>query len=298
VNSVLALVAALAVGAPGDVPRECDQRTASARSNVWERAKTPGVRAYCAKLASAAARLLDVPPDVERVVALADDALALLPARGAPHAMKGRAYVATGRLDEALSSFGAAERSEPDSVAHGRTLREFARALLLADKTDAARPRYLRLATELDGFTVAERAGIQIEAGLVMATTDPIDSESALSFFVRAQEDSDFEMASAAAFFERLVRSRRKDFEPPRPRPGPEPDPRAVFAPERLGLLFGPVGQRESLAASALALESRDAAAARALWQEYVQVAHKRCEPCRAHAQGRITSGPPAAKTK
>src|SRR5262245_43857998 len=95
-----------AAAAASPRPEECVRRAAAGREALWQRARTPGLDAYCDALARGYSRLRRT-PELSLEAALAADKA--LPGRSAPSVLAGQALLRLGRHKEAWQSFERAQ---------------------------------------------------------------------------------------------------------------------------------------------------------------------------------------------
>jgi tetratricopeptide (TPR) repeat protein len=95
------------------------------RTTIWDRVKAPGLDRYCHALARGYALLRREPA---AALGAADAAARALAGRAAPHALRGRALLWLGRVDQAWRAFERAFKLDKRSVEAPAALHDFAEA--------------------------------------------------------------------------------------------------------------------------------------------------------------------------
>lgn len=272
--AVLVMVAQLTAARP----RECARAGLAASAvgnegtNVWERAKEPRLRRYCDLLASGAAKVVTNPAAAPEVAALADEAEALRPGHGAPLVLKARAFAQAGRVNEARHLFVEARKRDPFALDEPASLLAWARVQARVGDVKEALATYRVVLPQASALPAADRGAAALEAGILAMTEGPAGLDGVLVFLRQARQET-FDAAQGVACLALALALHRG---------GARDEARAVLADQvrgdprpllevalRRGWLLGPAA-KEARAMTALALESRDAAASQEAWRDYV----------------------------
>jgi tetratricopeptide (TPR) repeat protein len=303
----LALALALAQLASGvwssGRPPECASETGRVK-NVWERAKSPELKRYCDLVASAASKLAGVtttPAAAQGALDAAQAAEAVLPGHAAPRALKGRAFAALGKLDDALAALRDAQTRDAGSLDDPFALLAWARVLARTGHPEEAIAAYLALLPRASSLSSAERASAALEAGLVAMAGGPVglnDAVAALREALRdAQDDAQAVavLALALALDRRGDRAQGRELLSSRARGDPREALTTPAARDRIAAT-----PAEAHAMAALALETINVAGARDAWETYLQGAPP--APWAAHARGHLAAlggkGAPAGRAR
>lgn len=195
----LALVVFLqlaSAGSAGDAhwgsarPPECAKADGASGTNTWERAKSPELRTYCDKLASATSQLVGTGPVSLDVLSLAEDAAKARPEKAAPHVLRGRALARLGRHAEALAEFEEAKKRDERALEEPRALFTWAHGLARAGRHAEAIPAYRSLLPRASQLDLHERAAAYVETGLLLLAQGPKDLDDALAVLRQARREA------------------------------------------------------------------------------------------------------------
>jgi tetratricopeptide (TPR) repeat protein len=266
----MTVVLAQSAGWSGGRPPECASALAGA-GNVWERAKSPEIRRYCDRVASASSKLAGSATMAQAALAAAREANAVLPGRAATRALEGRALAALGFFAEAIAALDDARARDPRSLDDPLALLAYARAQARIGHAEKAADAYRALLPRASALTGAARSAVSTEAGLVALARGPEWLDDAMAAFRESLRQSHDDSEPVAALGLALALDRRDEAEEARALladrdPG---DARAALSTETAKQLCT-VAPNECEALLALGLETADPVAARAAWQAYV----------------------------
>jgi hypothetical protein len=270
--ALLAGLVAAGHGAPAH-PVECNVLAGERGANVWERAKIPQLRRYCALVASASAKLTPGSRMVGDVVRLADEAEALVPGRAAPMVLKGRALCQLARHAEAKVSLRLARERDAHALDDPATLFAWARVLASTGDAAGARDAYRDLLPRSDALPLADRGVAYVGSGVLALQAGPAAIGNAVAILRQARHDSQDVLRSAATFLLALALDRSGDTGEAATVIAEEGANEAVevMTDPRVLDAMGKGGEAEARAAVALAREVEgDRAAALTAWQAYV----------------------------
>jgi tetratricopeptide (TPR) repeat protein len=286
----MTVVLAQTTGWSGGRPPECVSTLAGA-GNVWERAKSPEIRRYCDRIASASSKLAGSATMAQAALAAAREASGVLPGRAAPRVLEGRALAALGQFDLAIAALDDARSRDPRSLDDPLALLAYARSQARTGHAEKAAEAYRALLPRASALAGAERSRAATEAGLVALARGPHWLDDAMAAFRESLRQSQDDSAPVATLGLALALDR-----------GAEPDgSRALLVDRDLGDARAAlstatakelcaVAPNECNAMLALGLETADPVAARAAWQVYIAggpeapwVAH-----ARAHTMGSL----------
>jgi len=165
-------------GAPG--PAHAERRV-----TVWDRAKTPQLGRYCQALARGYSALRRAP---ERALEAADQAERAWTGRAGPHALRGRALMALGKVDQAWTAFRAAGDRRERSLKPPVTLRAYAAAAALTGHRQEAVRAYRALVPQaalLPGQ--AARQQMYVEAATWVMSEGPETLDEAVGYLTEAR---------------------------------------------------------------------------------------------------------------
>jgi tetratricopeptide (TPR) repeat protein len=277
-------------------PPECAPLDGAAANNVWERVKAPELRKYCDLLASGASKLAGNQALAGSVLGLADEAEQTMPGRAAPMVLKGRALAQLGRDAEAATALAEAKKRDDRALDDPLALLAWARSLTRSGRLKEASDAYRALLPRASTLTLADRAAASLEAGMLAMGRGPEGLEQGLPIFREALRDAQdlAQTVAVAALALALDRAGQHDEAATLLSERLHGDPRALLSAPRGRELLGPVGGAEIDALTALALESRDPAAAREAWLRYADGNPKGpwAEQARARAASVARRGP------
>ncbi len=162
----------IAIAAASGRPPEClparSDKLVTRRITVWTLARTPKLASYCNKIARAHARLTGKPREARK---LARSAQSMLPKRAAPHVVVGRAELALGLPEAAVTAFDAALALDPFSVEQPLAMHDLAQARWKAGKPKEALATYRVLVPRASLLpSRAHRARVLLEAAHISMT--------------------------------------------------------------------------------------------------------------------------------
>jgi tetratricopeptide (TPR) repeat protein len=159
-----------------------------------------------------------------------------------------------------------------------------------------AEEAYRALLPRASMLTLEGRAVAAIEAGLLAMKRGPSGLELAIPIFRQATRDAQDVAQTIAVLGLALALDRSGEREEARALLGERlrADPRPLLVGTRATEILGPLGKTELHALAALALETSDAASARAEWAKFASEAGD--SPWIAHAKSHETSPRPAAR--
>lgn len=169
--ALVAIVIGQAAPSAAARPDECD--ASAERANVWERAKQPALRRYCALVASGVTKLAGGDAQAANVVAIAQEAEVLLPGHAAPKILEARAKLALGRPEEAVSSFDEAIRRDARALDEPVALLAWARANAQLGRRERAAAAYRDLLPRASVLAPSVRGAVSFEAAIVASTQGP-----------------------------------------------------------------------------------------------------------------------------
>ncbi len=271
-------------------PPECGEpggRTA----NVWERAKSPELRKYCDRVASASSKLAGTAAMAQAALESARAADALVPGHAAPLVLEGRALVALGKLGDALGALERAKDREPGAFDDPLALLAYARALARTGHSAEAADAYRALLPRASGFSASDRAAAEVEAGLVAMSRAAQGLDEAVASLREAVREAQDESQTVAVLALALALDRRGDVDEARALLGERlhGDPRTALASLRGKELLA-VAPAESDSLAGLGLESTDPAGSRDAWERYAAASPN--GPWLAHARAHIAGSP------
>ena len=171
-------------------PPECAKADGASGTNAWERAKSPELRAYCDKLASATSQLVGTGAVSPEVLTLAEEAAKARPEKAAPHVLRGRALARLGRHPEALAAFEEAKKRDERALEEPRALFTYAHGLARAGRHSEALPAYRSLLPRASQLDLHERAAAYVETGLLLLAQGPKDLDDALAVLRQARREA------------------------------------------------------------------------------------------------------------
>jgi tetratricopeptide (TPR) repeat protein len=215
----LALVISLAQAAPSQAafgaarPAECGVSDGSRAGNVWERAKEPQLREYCALLARGTAHLVNSPALVKDVLTLSAQADKLLPGRAAPKVLEGRALLRLGKAKESLASLSEAKKRDERALDDPVALLAWARANARSGHADEAAEAYRAALPRTSALTASERSAASFEAGMIVMSQGPRGLDDAIAMLRQARRDAadTMQLASVVALALALDRAGQRD---------------------------------------------------------------------------------------
>ncbi|HVU01571.1 MAG TPA: hypothetical protein VHE30_07455 [Polyangiaceae bacterium] len=176
-----------ALGRASSRPEECGG-TARAHASRWDRARTPGLMAYCDALSRGYAALRSSPEAAKAQAVLAEHALG---GRAAPLVLMARAAVRLGKDADALETFARALRLSPKSLDAPGALHDYAVAQVRTGKFAEAAASYRILVprAELLGDTRDEVA-VLVEAGVLVMSAGKDALPEAVGYLTEARRRS------------------------------------------------------------------------------------------------------------
>jgi tetratricopeptide (TPR) repeat protein len=240
-------------------------------ANVWERAKSPELRAYCDLVASASSKLSGTTVMAESALEAAHTADALLPGRAAAPALQGRALVALGQATAAVTAFRDASTKDSRVLDDPPVLLAWARALARSGHIEEASGAYRALLPRSSSLSSVDRASATVEAGLVAMSRGPVGLDEAVAALRDAMRQAEGETTLVAALALALARDRG----------GARAEAQSLLADRvrgdpRVWLLTArardalSVASSERLALIAFGLEGTRASEAQQAWQQYL----------------------------
>jgi tetratricopeptide (TPR) repeat protein len=286
-----ALVFAQAAAWTTGRPPECGD-PGGRGGNVWERAKAPELRRYCALLAGASSKLAGSTAMPEGALASAREADQVLPDHAAPRVLEGRALAALGKLDEALKALGDARAIDPTALDDPPALLAWARVLARTAHPDKAAEAYRALLPRASAMATGERASAAVEAGLVAMAQGAPGLDEAVAALREGLREAEDEVQAVAVMALALALDRGGDTDESRALLAERAhgDPRVVLASARAQELLA-VAPAEAGALAAMALEAgdtRDPAGARDAWDKYLAASGN--GPWAAHARAHLAA--------
>ncbi len=224
------LVAPVAFDAPGSKPSLAAQAAASGRPKecqiasskrakkitVWQKVRFPKLEPYCRKVAESHA-LLESDPRAALDAAIAADK----EWSGRPGAAvaRGRALLALGKPDEALSAFEAAKKIDEGAVEDPKAMRDYARSLVAKSRARDAAAVYRELDPRAELLPSGLRARTLLEAAFASMTAEaeggPAHPDTklteALAFLDELRQREGSPLAAEATLASALVHDRRGD---------------------------------------------------------------------------------------
>jgi tetratricopeptide (TPR) repeat protein len=271
---------------PSGRPPECSSLL-GLDANVWERTKSPALRAYCDLVASASSKLSGTTIMAESALESARTADALLPGRAAAPALEGRALLALGQAPAAVTAFRDASAKDSRVFDEPPILLAWARALARSGHTEEASRAYRALLPRSSSLSSVERASATLEAGLVAMSRGPVGLDEAVAALRDAMRQAEGETTLVAALALALAqdrggaRAQGQSLVADRVRG----DPRAWLLTPRAREALS-VASSERLALIAFGLEGVRALEARQAWQQYL--ADVPDSPWAEHARRRL----------
>ena len=174
-----------AAAAASPRPPECVRGAAAGREALWQRARTPGLDAYCDALGRGYSRLRRK-PELSLEAALAADKA--LPGRAAPSVLAGQALVRLGRYKDAWQSFERAQARAKRALEAPAALHDLALAAELSGQHEQAREAYRALVAR--AFLLEEglrRQRIYVEAAMLMMGAGPDGLNEAIGYLSEAR---------------------------------------------------------------------------------------------------------------
>ncbi len=171
-------------------PTECAKADGASGTNAWERAKSPELRAYCDKLASATSQLVGSGAVSPEVLTLAEEAAKARPEKAAPHVLRGRALARLGRHQEALAAFEEAKKRDERALDEPRALFAWAHGSARAGRHQEALTAFRALLPRASQLDAQERAQAYVETGLLLLARGPRDLDDALSVLRQARREA------------------------------------------------------------------------------------------------------------
>ena len=248
-------------------PAECGD-SGGRGSNVWERAKSPQLRQYCDLVAGASSKLAGTTAMAHVALESARQAEAVLPGHAAPLILEGRALLALGQLDEALTALEKARARDPHGLDDPLAVLAWGRALARSNRTAEAAEAYRTLLPRTSALSSVERAAAEVEAGFVTMSLGPTGLDEATAAFREAMREGEDETHGLAVLALAMALDRRGDVAEARALLSERMhgDPRSLVASARAREVLA-VARAESDCIVAIALEERDPQGARAAWQ-------------------------------
>ncbi len=171
-------------------PQECAKADGTSGTNAWERAKSPELRSYCDKLASATSQLVGTGAVSSEVLTLADEAAKARPEKAAPYVLRGRALARLGRHAEALAAFEEAKKRDERALEEPRALYTYAHGLARAGRHGEALPAYRALLPRASVLDLQERSAAYAETGLLLLALGPTGIDDALAVLRQARREA------------------------------------------------------------------------------------------------------------
>lgn len=294
----LVLAVFLQLASPSDArwgsarPSECAKADGASGTNAWERAKSPELRAYCDKLASATSQLVGSGPVSLEVLALAEEAAKARPEKAAPHVLRGRALARLARHPEALAAFEEAKKRDEHALEEPRALFRWAHELARSGRHAEALPAYRSLLPRASQLDLNERAAAYVEAGLLLLAQGPKDLDDALAVLRQARREAQESLQVLGALALGLALERAGEHEQARALLAE----RGAKEPRKLEIALSDARVKESLLAGgdpgeehalrAVLYEDADPVRAVEGYRAYLEKSPKK--PWEAHARKRI----------
>lgn len=176
-------LAAAAAASPR--PAECAPSASARGRELWERARSQRVEAYCAALARGFARLARDPAAALNEAVAAEKAF---PGQITPRLLKGRALLRTGEIAEAHGLLRALVKDRPDALADPGALHDLALASLRLGRLGEALEEYRTLVPRAELLEDArERYRVFVEAGALAMALGPANLSEALGYLGEAR---------------------------------------------------------------------------------------------------------------
>ena len=191
--SLIALPAS--AGAPlaaaaGASPRPAECSSSAPRGGaerVWDRARSPGLAAYCSALARGYARLRRTP---EAALEAAAAAAKTLPNRAAPQVLEARALVALGRYSEAWERFSAVRSRARRDLEVPAALHDLAVAASATGHAADALAAYRALVPRAGLLDEPRRMRVLVEASVITMAVGPQALDEASGYLNEARRRS------------------------------------------------------------------------------------------------------------
>jgi tetratricopeptide (TPR) repeat protein len=252
---------------------ECLGRSGTFGSNVWERAKAPELGPYCDLLAKGSAKLANPTHIATDVVALAEQADALMPGRAAPLVLRGRALTRIGKYPEAMAAFAEAKSRDGSALEDPVALLAWARVLAYVGRSVEAHDAYRALLSRVSSLTLAERGQAYVGAGMVAMSLGPPSIDESVAVLREARKNSQDVVQRVASLA--LAMALDRAGEPAEAAQilaeRPREDSAALLVDPAATAAMGPSGYVERSALLAFALEASDPARARSSWQTFLE---------------------------
>ncbi len=171
-------------------PRPVECLPSAPRGNaerLWDRARTPGLAAYCSALARGYARLRRTP---EAALEAAQAANRALPNRAAPRVLEARALVALGKHAEAWERFSGVDARGRRELEVPAALHDYAVAATVTGHGPEALRAYRSLVPRAGLLDDARRVRVLIEASLVTMASGPAALDEAIGYLNEARRRS------------------------------------------------------------------------------------------------------------
>jgi len=268
---VLMLGQSTGVAATPAAPPSCQAAWAQA-GNVWERAKRPELLRYCEVVGSARAKLSSGHTAVKAGLDLAREAERVLADRAEAFVLEGRALMALGDGQQAVTAFRAAVVRDARALDEPIARLAWARALAQTGQLKEAAEAYRILQPWVRELRGADREAAQIEVGIAAMTMGRGGLDDAVSSLRAATRECGNDLHSVAVLALALALDRRGDIAGAREALRMDRsmgDPRDRIEISRAVFALAP---SDALAASALALEiAGERAGAHDAWQAAIE---------------------------
>jgi len=176
-------LAAAAAASPR--PAECSPSAPrGGAERVWDRARSPGLAAYCSALARGYARLRKTPEAALEAAAVAAKAL---PSRAAPQVLEARALVLLGRYAVAWERFSAVRSKARRELEVPAALHDFAIAASATEHASEALAAYRALVPRAGLLDETRRLRVLIEASMITMATGPATLDEAIGYLNEAR---------------------------------------------------------------------------------------------------------------
>jgi hypothetical protein len=179
-------LAAAAAASPR--PAECSPiAPRGATERVWDRARSPGLAAYCSALARGYARLRRTP---EAALEAAAAAAKALPDRAAPQVLGARALLALGREAEAWQRFSGIRSRARRELEVPAALHDFAVAASVSGHAAEALAAYRALVPRAGLLDDTRRTRVLVEASVITMATGPAALDEAIGYLNEARRQT------------------------------------------------------------------------------------------------------------
>jgi tetratricopeptide (TPR) repeat protein len=209
----------------------------------------------------------------QEALAIADEAARVMPDRAAPLVLRGRALARLGRWGEAAAALDGARGRDSRALEEPAALLAWGRALARTGRVADADGAFRALLPRAASLPAAERASAGIEAGVLFSARGAAALDESTAVLRQARRDAQDAMQALAIVALALTLDRAGERDEARAvlATAPRFDARALFADSRVRDALADAGAaHEADALAAIALEGRDAVAAREAWTRYV----------------------------